>query len=265
MSGHLPYCPNCGEVAEQPFCGACGQRQGNYEVGLLGLFRTFVSETLEIDRRFGRTLRRLFFDPGRITAEYVQDRRRHYTHPVKLLLFSTMLLVAALSLTGRLERGLQVETGFGSLILDIGVAEEGQLSDAASAALRSAYHEQLLAAFPWLLSIPLPAAIFALALASIASRRRRPAVTHVVFVIHETCIALMLTTMLVVLDPPAWAWSAIALLCAHGLLALRRTYDLRWARALGMGLLALATMLALAAALTLAAVFVAGGMVKVTP
>ena len=265
MVSRPPYCPNCGEVAEQPFCGGCGQRQSDDEAGLLGLVRTFVSETLEIDRRFGRTLRHLVLDPGRVTAEYVEGRRRHYTHPVKLLLFSTMLLVAALSLTGRLERGLALETAFGSLVLDIGVAEEGQLSDAASAALRSAYHEQILAAFPWLLSIPLPAAVFALALASLASRQRRPAVTHVVFVVHQACVALMLTTMLVVLEPPLWAWSALALLCAHGLLALGRTYDLGWAGALGMGLLALATTVALATVLALAAAFVVGGMVRVGP
>jgi AI-2 transport protein TqsA len=132
------------------------------------------------DRRIGRTLRRLFLEPGRVTVEYVEDRRRHYTHPVKLLLFSTMLVVAALSLTGRLERGLQVEAGFGQLVLDVALPEGAETSESTSAALRAAYHDQALAALPWLLSIPLPAAIAGLALASFLFRRRRPAVTHVV-------------------------------------------------------------------------------------
>lgn len=96
-SGH---CLNCGTALEGPFCHYCGQPDRNFLRFFPALLREFLSETLELDSRFTRTMKPLLFLPGRLTRDYLDGRRFRYTPPVRLYLFSSIiffLLAAFLS------------------------------------------------------------------------------------------------------------------------------------------------------------------------
>ncbi|MDE2690218.1 MAG: DUF3667 domain-containing protein [Acidobacteriota bacterium] len=53
-----------------------------------------------LDIRLLRTLPRLFFSPGRLTAEYVAGRRLAYTSPIRLYIAASAVVLAVMSLSG---------------------------------------------------------------------------------------------------------------------------------------------------------------------
>ncbi|MEM1410740.1 MAG: DUF3667 domain-containing protein [Pseudomonadota bacterium] len=84
-------CLNCGTPLAGPFCHYCGQPDRNFMRFFPALLREFVSESLEIDSRFARTLKALLFLPGRLSRDYLDGRRYRYTPPVRLYLFSSIV------------------------------------------------------------------------------------------------------------------------------------------------------------------------------
>jgi hypothetical protein len=59
-----------------------------------------LSDFLDLDSRFARTMKPLLFKPGRLTRDYLGGRRFRYTPPMRLYLFSSIaffLLAAMLS------------------------------------------------------------------------------------------------------------------------------------------------------------------------
>ena len=64
------------------------------------LLREFLSDFLELDSRFVRTMKPLLFQPGRLTRDFLEGRRFRYTPPMRLYLFSSIaffILAASLS------------------------------------------------------------------------------------------------------------------------------------------------------------------------
>ncbi len=95
-----PLCLNCGTALQGPFCHYCGQPDRNFMRFFPALLREFLSEFLELDSRFARTMKPLLFRPGRLTRDYLDGRRFRYTPPLRLYLFSSIiffLLAAFLS------------------------------------------------------------------------------------------------------------------------------------------------------------------------
>ncbi len=92
-------CANCGAEPSGPYCAGCGQRHPDGRMTLRGLWSDFVARAFNLDRGLLHTLARLAGGPGRVPADYVEGRRRRYTHPLSfyllasaLYLFSTGLL-----------------------------------------------------------------------------------------------------------------------------------------------------------------------------
>lgn len=95
-----PCCLNCGTGLKGPFCYYCGQPDRNFFRFFPALLREFMSDFLELDSRFMRTMKPLLFRPGRLTRDYLEGRRFRYTPPLRLYLFSSIvffLLAAMLS------------------------------------------------------------------------------------------------------------------------------------------------------------------------
>src|SRR5688572_21405496 len=97
----MPNCPNCGSELIEAYCAHCGQRQR-----AVGSTRQFVRESLDdqlgVDRKLPRTLKALFFQPGRLTQEYMAGRIARYIPPFRLYLFASVLFFVLLSfLSGR--------------------------------------------------------------------------------------------------------------------------------------------------------------------
>lgn len=84
-------CLNCGTPLAGPYCHYCGQPDRNFLRFFPALLREFLSETLELDSRFARTMKPLLFHPGRLTRDYLDGKRYRYTPPLRLYLFSSII------------------------------------------------------------------------------------------------------------------------------------------------------------------------------
>jgi hypothetical protein len=95
-----PSCLNCGTELKGPFCYYCGQPDRNFMRFFPALLRELMSDFLEFDSRFVRTMKPLLFRPGKLTRDYLEGRRFRYTPPLRLYLFSSIaffLFAAVLS------------------------------------------------------------------------------------------------------------------------------------------------------------------------
>ncbi|HEV2803070.1 MAG TPA: DUF3667 domain-containing protein [Pyrinomonadaceae bacterium] len=80
-------CPNCGAWRAGEYCQDCGQRRTHPEhLTIVYFFKHLFGELTELDSKLFRTLRALLLIPGRLTTEYLADRKERYVAPVKLYL-----------------------------------------------------------------------------------------------------------------------------------------------------------------------------------
>jgi hypothetical protein len=106
-------CANCGAIAPDAYCPACGQSTR----GRLPTFAQFMREAtgryVALDGRLWKSLAALLFRPGFLTREYLAGRRRRYIGPARLFLVSSLVLFAALRLVSEsinFENVIRVES-----------------------------------------------------------------------------------------------------------------------------------------------------------
>jgi len=99
-------CKNCGGTLTGKFCVNCGQRADVH----LPTTRELVHEALEgithSDSRLWRTLRTLWFKPGKLTLEFVAGRRESYLPPFRLYLVLSVILVLIASFIKPTDTGV---------------------------------------------------------------------------------------------------------------------------------------------------------------
>ena len=80
-------CPNCGSPAPDAYCPSCGQRQ--FPQGMPGVrewLGEFFGDVFLVDGRLPRTIRRLAWPPGALTADWWAGRRASFMQPLRLYL-----------------------------------------------------------------------------------------------------------------------------------------------------------------------------------
>ena len=85
-------CLNCGTALKGPFCHYCGQPDKNLMRFFPALMREMLEDFIDFDSRFMRTLKPLLFRPGKLTRDYLDGRRFRYVPPLRLYIFSSLLL-----------------------------------------------------------------------------------------------------------------------------------------------------------------------------
>lgn len=85
-------CANCGEVLAGEYCQACGQKRVTERDKRLGhlLGQAFAVVT-DLDGRLLRSLRALLLQPGRLSRDYLDGRRRTWMSPIALFLLTNVL------------------------------------------------------------------------------------------------------------------------------------------------------------------------------
>lgn len=87
-----PACVDCGAPLSGPYCAACGQRVVvDADFSLIRLSRDWLSAAFSLDSRGLTTLRRLIFQPGRLSADYFAGRRQATFGPFQIFVFVTLL------------------------------------------------------------------------------------------------------------------------------------------------------------------------------
>ncbi len=85
-------CMNCGTALAGPFCHYCGQPDKNLVRFFPALLREMLEDFVDFDSRFMRTLKPLLVKPGKLTRDYLDGRRFRYVPPLRLYIFSSLVL-----------------------------------------------------------------------------------------------------------------------------------------------------------------------------
>ncbi|MCU0606190.1 MAG: DUF3667 domain-containing protein [Candidatus Edwardsbacteria bacterium] len=95
-----PACHNCGSPLYGRFCSNCGQEHLERSDRDRRLFRAFIFEQFNFDKRIFRTLLGLLW-PGYLTTEYLAGRRGRYVTPFKTYLYISVAMFTVLAFTGQ--------------------------------------------------------------------------------------------------------------------------------------------------------------------
>ena len=120
-------CLNCGTRLQGPFCHYCGQPDRNFLRFFPVLLRELLSDLLDLDSRFTRTLKPLLFQPGRLTCDYLEGKRFRYTPPLRLYLFASIAFFVLAAFFS--HNAIQVETsapGSGNAAITVSPGSEAE-------------------------------------------------------------------------------------------------------------------------------------------
>lgn len=81
-------CPNCGAIAQQRFCGDCGQ-DNRRALTLRGVGIDLAETLFGVEARLWRTLRELTLDPGGVVRRYLAGQRARYVSPLRYVIAAT--------------------------------------------------------------------------------------------------------------------------------------------------------------------------------
>jgi hypothetical protein len=92
-------CPNCGQAivpADAAYCPWCGQELHVNAFTLRDFLQHWGGAYLSTEGALWRSMRLLLLRPGQLTVHYLNGRRKHYVHPLRLYMtLSVLLLLAA--------------------------------------------------------------------------------------------------------------------------------------------------------------------------
>lgn len=92
-------CQNCGAELRGPFCHVCGQPEKTPVRDLVSLSTDAFDYLFDVDSRLYKTLRDLFFRPGKLTQAYLTGQRMSFVRPMRIYLAMSALLFVVVSYT----------------------------------------------------------------------------------------------------------------------------------------------------------------------
>jgi hypothetical protein len=99
-------CTNCDHPLGEPrpkFCPQCGQ-ETNIKAPTVGEFlQQFSGTYFASEGALWRTLKLLFSQPGELTSQYLNGRRKHYVLPLRLFLSATLVMLVTMRIVGALQ------------------------------------------------------------------------------------------------------------------------------------------------------------------
>ena len=84
-------CTNCAALLVGPWCSQCGQPQSSSDPTWHDLVHDTIHEFLHLDGKIFATARRLFLEPGELTAEHIRGRRVRYIGALRLYLTTSLI------------------------------------------------------------------------------------------------------------------------------------------------------------------------------
>jgi hypothetical protein len=234
-------CPNCGAPREDAFCSHCGQSDRVYMRSVVSLAKDMIVDQLELDSRLFRTVRALLFEPGRLTREFVANRRARYVSPVRLYLAISVVFFFVLSLTGDLDvttfraDDTAIVGGDTDTLPSDFSPQEKELRQRVLDMLKDpqAATETIVNRLPIALFITLP---FYAAFLKLLFWRSYYA-EHLVFALHLHAFLFLLGTLMIVMPENAFGEAVVRVLQLVGgiyyFIALHRTYPEPWLTTFG--------------------------------
>lgn len=242
-------CPSCGHAFSSPYCPECGERRpDNRRYDLRHFFHEALEVLFHIDYTLPRTLKTLFAQPGRLTKDFMEGRRKPYLAPLQLFLIVNLLFFVVQSFVGLIGSEFDVLTSplqvhlkysrykdLAGRLVDRKLATEGISYDK----FELAFNHSVKVNAKSLIVVMVP--VFAMGVALLNLKRRRFIVEHLVFSLHfftafMLFIALIDLIVAILLKlpgriyHPGWANRIIALAIIIGVVAylfqaFKRTYN----------------------------------------
>jgi hypothetical protein len=243
-SSHPEHCLDCGQTISGHYCANCGQETTAHTLTMRELARDAVGEFVSTDSKFFRTLRKLLFSPGALTADYVAGRRERYLMPSRMFLVLSVIFFFVLSLTQSL-----IQVPFSENVITM-TFEKGEIQAAfqASGLSQEMFLEKLDSAFtaalPIMLLLMVPLFAGMMRLINLTSGYRF--IVHLVFSFHlfsfvaaATVVAFWVLVLLglvaMVAGEEAMDVLAVILMSVvaiylpiYTMIALRKVYDYSW-------------------------------------
>lgn len=198
-AGHDPAtgarCTNCEADLYGPWCARCGEKQpDHHDWTLAGLFHEAMHAFTHLDGTLWRTVVTLVRHPGMLTSEYFAGRKSRYMRPIALFIVVNLAFFVITPRTGIFNWGHDtfIRNEARAVRMEARRAELGL----GRAEFRERFDASLAAKKRSMLLVEIP--LFALAVAAVQARRRRPVAQHLVFSIHAyTFFALYLGIFLI--------------------------------------------------------------------
>lgn len=225
-SGPAPSaCTNCAAPLHGAWCSACGEKQPDaQDWSLAGLAHEAVHTFTNVDGTLWRTLRTLVVEPGLLTADYFAGRKTRYMRPMALFIALNVVFFVIQPRVGlfnwRYDTYARVESRQARM-----EARRAEL-ELSPAKFRERFDASLNDKKRSMLLVEIP--LFALAVAVVQLRRRRPLAQHVVFAIHSYAffalyLGIVLVGLIVSIELAlTLARSAELATVARGMAAVRR-------------------------------------------
>jgi hypothetical protein len=105
-------CPTCGAAIDGRFCAACGEQRVAARDYSVSRFVAHVFESLtNFDFKSLRAVKTLVTQPGRLTRDYLDGRRRSYIGPVQLFVIVNVVFAVWAPTTLRTPLSVQMTNG----------------------------------------------------------------------------------------------------------------------------------------------------------
>jgi|GEM_PF-1270276 len=100
-------CFSCHEPIGALYCGNCGQKNDDFRRPLWQLGREAIASLTAIENKIWRTWAVLVFKPGKVAREFADGRRTHWSSPVRIYIFMSIVLFFFMETTGTLFFALE--------------------------------------------------------------------------------------------------------------------------------------------------------------
>ena len=254
----MGQCPNCETQLPEPhprFCHACGQ-ETNIKPPTVGEFlQQFSGTYFATEGALWRTFKLLLAQPGELTAQYLNGRRKQYVLPLRLFLSMTLVMLLTMRILGAIQLSALEDPELAKVLaerptqiaLDLGVVSAGvhggvffcegmppwlcariktKLDTSTAVLLQQVQrvNDRIASYAGVVMFVLLPG--FALALSALFRYRGFSYTEHLVFALHLHTFWFVMATLMIV--GVAWmdglVWLGLVVIPVYAALAFRRVY-----------------------------------------
>ncbi|MBS1493575.1 MAG: DUF3667 domain-containing protein [Bacteroidetes bacterium] len=192
----MANCTNCGAALIGKFCSNCGQKKFTlHDLTISKFIFNFFEDFFKFDSNVFRTLRYLLFRPGFLSAEYVKGRIASYVKPLKLFVFTCVVVVFLGQYIAKNDYSFPLEelSFFQAKVEKISV-EKNMGKEAFIEKFNSVYFSKI--PFYFLIVV----VVFTIILSLIFFKQKRVIAEHLVFSLHFFTACLILSLLESVAD-----------------------------------------------------------------